>query len=159
MNLQDSVYYKAYEDFATEIWSGLFDTEIEDTCFSFALDFFSRGGSFGANKRRELQVAYMDGLYSTKKQVDILKRAEHIVPTENFMIEKVLANLCNIYSQPVSRKWANGGERQMDLLSKIQYDDELNTIHKRAKFNGNMLVFVGWDSEKIKIQDLSLIHI
>jgi hypothetical protein len=153
MNLQDSVYYKAYEDFATEIWSGLFDTEIEDTCFSFALDFFSRGGSFGANKRRELQVAYMDGLYSTKKQVDILKRAEHIVPTENFMIEKILANLCNIYSQPVSRKWTNGGERQIDLLSKIQYDDVLNTIHKRAKFNGNMLVFVGWDGEKIKIQD------
>ena len=155
MSLQNSVFYRAYNDLANEIWAGKFDTEIEDTCFSFALDFFSRGGSFGDNERRKLQLNYMKGLYSHKDPEDILFRAEHIIPTENFVIEKILNNLCNIYSQPVTRKWNNEATKQKETIEKIQYDDFLNLLHKRARFNGNMLVFVGWDGEKIKLQDFT----
>lgn len=155
MILQDSVFYKAYHDMAVEMWSGLFDKEIEDVCYYMALDAFSREGVFAVNKRRELQVSYMEGLYSRKYPQDLLKRAEHIVPTDNSFIRRALNNLCMVYNTNVARQWDKGGEKQAQLLDLISYDDFLDKVHKLGKFNGNVLVFVGYDGKKIRLQTLT----
>lgn len=130
------LYFSAFRSLVQDQWT-IFNEEEEDLAYCYALSALMLGGEIGVRRRRKLMYEAMKGYFQATNSHSIINKYLNTIPTSNKLIQKVIRNLCDVYSKGVERNLSNRFE---GLLQDSYLDFYLQDLHEKSYFTSRALI-------------------
>ncbi len=154
ITLRGSDHIRAFALSFSVIWGATpLSNEVNNLAYFRALTCFIGSEYDDLEDRRKLMYQYLSNDFATDSEDDTINQLYRVIPIEEF-VNRVLRNLCGLYSKAPNRKFDVSNSNIDDAYKNADVNSSLRYAHKIAKLCNTALVMPVVRDFKIEIDVL-----